>query len=173
LFEPRFTIDKGGNITMEGNSAADSISYPVSGEAATSHGTGSNLIPPKADDPDSREQISTDTNPMHSVTSADLNGDYLRPQYDAVNGDSLHIDQKAAGDRFVEQDDDASVDSRWSESTTVPRRNLGFIQTTSLMLNSVIGGGIFNTPGYVLALTRSKRIALVLWAVGGIYSGLA
>ncbi len=66
----------------------------------------------------------------------------------------------------------ASVDTTWSESTIVPRRNLGFIQITSLMLNGTIGSGIFITPGYVLFLTRSKPIALVLWAVGGIYTAL-
>jgi len=70
------------------------------------------------------------------------------------------------------RDDDASEDTNCSESTNVPRRNLGFVQITSLMLNTTIGGGIFNTPGYVLALTRSKKIALILWAVGGVYSGL-
>ena len=66
----------------------------------------------------------------------------------------------------------ASVDTAWSESTIVPRRNLGFVQITSLMLNGTIGSGIFITPGYVLALTRSKRIALVLWALGGVYTAL-
>ena len=66
----------------------------------------------------------------------------------------------------------ASVDTAWSESTIVPRRNLGFIQITSLMLNATSGSGIFITPGYVLALTRSKSIALVLWALGGIYTAL-
>jgi hypothetical protein len=66
----------------------------------------------------------------------------------------------------------ASDDTDWSESTIVPRRNLGFIQTTSLMLNGTIGAGVFITPGYVLALTRSKPIALVLWALGGVYTAL-
>ena len=65
-----------------------------------------------------------------------------------------------------------SVDTDWSESTIVPRRNLGFIQITSLMLNSTIGSGVFITPGYVLALTRSKPIALGLFALGGVYTAL-
>ena len=63
--------------------------------------------------------------------------------------------------------------SMFTEETTVPRRNLGFIQVTSLMLNACLGGGFyFTTPGYVLALVRSKRVCLVLWAVGGLYSAL-
>jgi len=63
--------------------------------------------------------------------------------------------------------------SIFTENTTVPRRNLGYIQVTSLMLNACLGGGFyFTTPGYVLALVRSKRVCLVLWAIGGIYSAL-
>ncbi|KAI9678978.1 MAG: hypothetical protein M1822_007404 [Bathelium mastoideum] len=70
-------------------------------------------------------------------------------------------------------EDDDSMDSQFTEGVDVPRRHLGYVQTTSLMLNATIGSGIFTTPGYVLALTRSKEICLILWAVGGIYSALA
>ena len=65
-----------------------------------------------------------------------------------------------------------SIDTIWSESTIVPRRNLGFVQITALMLNGTIGSGIFITPGYVLLLTQSKTIALVLWVLGGVYTAL-
>jgi hypothetical protein len=61
----------------------------------------------------------------------------------------------------------------FTENTIVPRRHLGFIQTTSLMLNGCFAGSFFfGTPLYTLSLVRSKRICLVLWAVGGIYSAL-
>jgi hypothetical protein len=61
----------------------------------------------------------------------------------------------------------------FTENTIVPRRNLGFVQVTSLMLNGCLGNPFFfSTPGYVLALVRSKRISLVLYAVGAIYSAL-
>jgi hypothetical protein len=73
----------------------------------------------------------------------------------------------AAGDDHV---DSMSHSSAWTESTLVPRRSLGFLQCSSLMINQMIGSGIFTTPGYVLLLTKSKPIALALWAVGGIYS---
>lgn len=66
----------------------------------------------------------------------------------------------------------ASVDTGFSESTIVPRRNLGYVQITSLMLNGTIGSGVFVTPGYVLLSTRSKPIALILWALGGVYTAL-
>jgi hypothetical protein len=70
------------------------------------------------------------------------------------------------------RDDTASFDSNWTESTTVPRRNLGFVQCSALMINQMVGSGIFTLPGVVLLLTKSKPIAVVLWAVGGIYSML-
>lgn len=174
-------------MVTEGDNIPYSISYPVSDEAGTSHGTGDKLILPKAHRPEDRGETSIDTNRMNSVPSAELNvldpsrhngskgTDQITDSEEVfrANEDSLHIDKKPVGDDSGERDDDGSVDTAWSESTTVPRRNLGFVQTTSLMLNATIGGGIFNTPGYVLALTRSKRISLVLWAVGGVYSGLA
>ena len=66
----------------------------------------------------------------------------------------------------------ASADTAFTEATKVPRRNLGYIQITSLMLNGTIGSGVFITPGYVLLLTRSKPISLALWALGGVYTAL-
>lgn len=68
------------------------------------------------------------------------------------------------------RDDDNSFHSNWTESTKVPRRNLGFIQCSALMINQMVGSGIFTLPGLILLLTKSKPIAIGLWAVGGIYS---
>ncbi|KAF2230726.1 hypothetical protein EV356DRAFT_579747 [Viridothelium virens] len=62
---------------------------------------------------------------------------------------------------------------RLSESdTVVPRRNLKVIDVAALILNKMIGSGIFTTPGAVLIATKSKPVSLVLWVVGGIYSVL-
>lgn len=66
--------------------------------------------------------------------------------------------------------DTASLGPAWTESTDVPRRKMGLIQVMSLMINQMIGTGIFSTPGYILLLTGSKPLSLVLWAVGGIYT---
>ncbi|OAL45369.1 amino acid transporter [Pyrenochaeta sp. DS3sAY3a] len=71
------------------------------------------------------------------------------------------------------RDDDISVDSTWTESTTVPRRNLGFVQCSALMINQMVGTGIFTLPGLVLLLTKSKPVATALWAAGGVYSLLS
>jgi hypothetical protein len=68
--------------------------------------------------------------------------------------------------------DDKSLYTDYTEDTVVPRRKLGYFQTTALMLNGAFGSFFFSTPYLTLALVRSKRICLVLWAVGGIYSAL-
>lgn len=101
------------------------------------------------------------------------NGDLYRAQVPDVDSSR---DPAAETDdirlRNPEEADNISLPSNWSETTNVPKRTLGFIQITSLMINSVIGTGIFNTPGYVLALTRSKPLALSFWALGGIYTAM-
>ena len=70
-----------------------------------------------------------------------------------------------------ENTDTQSLPSDYS-GRNIQRRNLGFTQMTALMINSVIGSGIFTTPGYVLALTKCKWTAFVLWLVGGVSTGL-
>lgn len=68
--------------------------------------------------------------------------------------------------------DDVSIDATWTESTDVPRRRMGLIQVVSLMVNQMIGSGVFSTPGVVLLLTGTKYTSLVLWALGGVYTFL-
>lgn len=63
-------------------------------------------------------------------------------------------------------------ETEYTESNSLPTRNLGFLQITSLMINSMIGSGIFTVPGYTVLLTKSKTVALILWAVGGVYTSI-
>jgi amino acid transporter len=52
-------------------------------------------------------------------------------------------------------------------------RTLGTLDVSALILNKMVGTGIFTLPGLVLSLTRSKRTSLGLWVVGGVYSMLS
>lgn len=70
------------------------------------------------------------------------------------------------------QDDASSADSKFSESTNVPRRNLRVHDVAGLILNKVVGSGIFTTPGLVLALTKHKPTSIFLWVIGGIHAML-
>lgn len=49
-------------------------------------------------------------------------------------------------------------------------RKMGLGDVVALNLNSIIGTGIFTTPGLILALTKSKTMTLAFWFAGGIYS---
>ncbi|KAF2099470.1 hypothetical protein NA57DRAFT_55435 [Rhizodiscina lignyota] len=97
----------------------------------------------------------------------------LRPYVEPLTGSTP---TQSGDDDFSKElfpPDHVTEVTAFTESTVVPRRNLGFLQTTSLMLNGSLGGGFFfTTPGFVLALVPSKRICIVLWIVGGIYTYL-
>ena len=50
------------------------------------------------------------------------------------------------------------------------RRTLGTADLTFLVIGNVIGSGIFLVPSTILRQTGSVRVALVVWAVGGLLS---
>ena len=50
------------------------------------------------------------------------------------------------------------------------RRTLGTADLTFLVIGNVIGSGIFLVPSTILAQTGSVRVALLVWAVGGLLS---
>ncbi|GIW43932.1 MAG: amino acid permease [Candidatus Binatia bacterium] len=49
-------------------------------------------------------------------------------------------------------------------------RQLGLLDTTMLCVSSIIGAGIFLTPGHVAALLPSPSLFLAAWLVGGLLS---
>lgn len=54
-------------------------------------------------------------------------------------------------------------------------RKLGITGAVFLILNKMIGTGIFSTPSYIFAATGSVGISLILWVIGGIltFAGLS
>jgi basic amino acid/polyamine antiporter, APA family len=48
------------------------------------------------------------------------------------------------------------------------KRNLGFFVSTSIVIGTVIGSGIFMKPGIVLASTGNSTLALLAWIIGGV-----
>jgi hypothetical protein len=49
-------------------------------------------------------------------------------------------------------------------------KKLGFLDVVALVLNRQIGTGIFISPALTLNYCRSKKIALAIWAAGGVYT---
>lgn len=65
----------------------------------------------------------------------------------------------------------SEINSSFTESIDVdPRRRLSFLDVAALIIDQMIGTGIFTTPGLVLSLTKSKPVSLVLWGLGGVHS---
>jgi hypothetical protein len=57
----------------------------------------------------------------------------------------------------------------YHETTDSIQKQLTVLDVACLILNKMIGTGIFTTPGYVLSLTNGKGLSLFLWALGGLY----
>lgn len=47
------------------------------------------------------------------------------------------------------------------------KKNIGFFVSTSLVIGTVIGSGIFMKPGVVLSSTANSTMALLAWLIGG------
>jgi amino acid transporter len=52
-------------------------------------------------------------------------------------------------------------------------RTLGTLDVSALILNKMVGTGIFTVPGLVLELTGSKGVSVGFWVLGGVYSILS
>lgn len=161
------------NVSRLRSQSAESSSSKASYPPPTSYATSRSLI--------RRETSAASTENSHSelhtsptstsIPLEDLDiGDGIKGKKVGFTTDSSTSNELESRHEI---EDGGSEFTDFTEDTSVPRRNLGYIQTLSIMINSSAGYGIFITPGYVLALTRSKEICLILWAVGGIYSALA
>jgi hypothetical protein len=56
--------------------------------------------------------------------------------------------------------------------TNVPPKSLTTFDLGALVFNKMVGTGIFTVPGHVLEATGSKKISIVFWVVGGVYTAM-
>src|SRR5881275_1548470 len=85
------------------------------------------------------------------------------------------MDSNAASKEFATPDNFRIVDL---EMTTVaesrpvksrsPRRTIGFVTASSIVIANIIGTGIFTSLGFQLANIQSGFVLLMLWVVGGV-----
>jgi len=57
-----------------------------------------------------------------------------------------------------------------TESASVRGADLNAWDVAALIINKMIGAGIFTTPGLVLQLTQNKASSIGLWIAGGAYA---
>src|SRR5438067_320673 len=60
------------------------------------------------------------------------------------------------------------VGERHSVKSPRPRRNIGFVTASSIVIANIIGTGIFTSLGFQLADIQSGFPLLMLWVIGGI-----
>lgn len=51
---------------------------------------------------------------------------------------------------------------------TYADRKLGYVSTALLIVNRMVGTGIFSTPSTIMQATNSVGAALLFWLLGGI-----
>ncbi|KAJ5224731.1 uncharacterized protein N7469_008234 [Penicillium citrinum] len=64
----------------------------------------------------------------------------------------------------------SSPDLHVKESHILQERKIGVIGAVSLIVNKIIGAGIFSTPTSIFKLSGSPGLALCLWVIAGIIS---
>jgi amino acid permease len=84
-------------------------------------------------------------------------------------------DNSGPGKKSAQQD--ASEVSSTEEQTFAyeDSRKLGVTSSVFLILNKMIGTGIFSTPSGIFAATGNVGVSIILWIVGGIitFTGLS
>src|SRR5438552_19059455 len=85
------------------------------------------------------------------------------------------MDSNAASKEFASHDNFGMVDLKMptvAESRPVksrsPRRTIGFVTASSIVIANIIGTGIFTSLGFQLADIQSGFPLLMLWIIGGI-----
>jgi basic amino acid/polyamine antiporter, APA family len=64
-------------------------------------------------------------------------------------------------------------DNRLFEESTDLRRELGLLETVSIVIGRIIGSGIFRTPGPIMALTLCTSLFGLVWLIGGVITVFA
>ncbi|KAJ5744653.1 hypothetical protein N7533_009523 [Penicillium manginii] len=67
-------------------------------------------------------------------------------------------------------DDGSSSSLQVKEAHILQERRIGLLGAISLIVNKIIGAGIFSTPTSIFKLSGSPGLSLVLWVIAGIIS---
>ncbi|KAF7552875.1 hypothetical protein G7Z17_g4026 [Cylindrodendrum hubeiense] len=78
------------------------------------------------------------------------------------------IDIQAAGESNEEIDKTGSL--HVIEANVLQKRTIGVFGAISLVINKIIGAGIFSTPSTILKLSGSVGMSLMAWVIGAIIS---
>ena len=94
---------------------------------------------------------------------------HLEEEVGVIAGGSSKIQNDDEEEEEEEDDDGASIRT---QRTRLERRDLSKFDVAALIINKMVGTGIFTTPGLVLSLTANKKVSIIMWFCGGIWSFL-
>jgi hypothetical protein len=134
--------------------------------------------------PHEEERMATQDN-TPSVQDSHLEGSNrgyaeIFAPFDRTDSSLRHDDERASRTKLTESGpaDEAAGGQRVyrphrpsnATENTVLEPTMGVLDVASVIINKMVGTGIFTVPGQVLVSTGDKGTSLVLWAMGGIWT---
>ncbi|KAJ2518534.1 hypothetical protein H4217_003275 [Coemansia sp. RSA 1939] len=103
------------------------------------------------------------------------NGASNRPElhgsFDSIRIAPPSIEEDAPGGGGPADDDDGADGAKPpSISDEGLRKEIGLLSASSIIVGQVVGSGIFSTPASVALLCGTPSMALILWALSGVFS---
>lgn len=95
---------------------------------------------------------------------------YGRPDLALKSPVQQNVQQSCGSHIPALDDDNASVVAAPVIIRKETRRDLHALDVACLIINKMVGTGIFAGPFSVLQATNNKRIAIVLWIIGFVYT---
>lgn len=175
---PRNT-DNSGNSSVYPLLTINNAAFPPRAHTSSPRSAHSSPERPGSADPDRRQDnYSHNSQTRQSATGSDYSN--VETPHHRVRPSQIPTGQSNGVNHVVALKSEVIVSGsgslpdtgpiRTSEHTVVDRKDLRTWDVASLIINKQIGTGIYTTPGLVLKLTGSKKIALGLWVVGGIWA---
>ncbi|KAJ2658887.1 hypothetical protein IWW48_003787 [Coemansia sp. RSA 1200] len=103
------------------------------------------------------------------------NGASNRPElhgsFDSIRIAPPSVEEDAPGGGDPAEDDDGADGAKPpSISDEGLRKEIGLLSASSIIVGQVVGSGIFSTPASVALLCGTPSMALILWALSGVFS---
>ena len=116
------------------------------------------------------EEASDSSSPSDNISSQHLSSPWNNSQnYDNIRRSNGHV---SSNGNHIATNHQAAEDPAEYEAAIMdePPRPLRWWDVSSLIINKMVGTGIYTAPPAVLLFTGSKREALSLWIVGFLYT---
>ncbi|KAJ2552611.1 hypothetical protein EV175_003249 [Coemansia sp. RSA 1933] len=97
-------------------------------------------------------------------------GDHQPRPEPVASFDSIHMVSSDAARRSSSSSIDSNKAPDEGVSDEGLRKEIGLLSASSIVIGQVVGSGIFSTPASIALLCGTPSMALILWAVTGVFS---